>query len=711
MALARIHELIRQVAQNQPELAAQIQREYDVLGERLPFGLNFERHTPEAVELPGRTVRSGDKVHVLPPRGETVKAENKILWNVVSIDKSGEKPMAHLFRFVSTDQEETTDVTVEDLVVVAEFRDPIYPGLVSTGKVERGGDKPFHSVINGENFHALQALLFTHRGKVDAIYIDPPYNTGAKDWKYNNDYVESDDLYRHSKWLAFIERRLLLAKELLNSQDSVLIVTIDEKEYLRLGLLLEQIFPEARIQMITDVINQTGSSRQSAFSRSDEYIFFVFIGEARIEPNLDDMLHDAEDTRAVRWSGLLRGGAIGKRAARPNLFYPVFFNEEDGTFHSVGKPLPAEMRREEAVCPIGTFAVWPIGSDGAEMRWGLSDNTLRQHIPKGYVKFGRWEPAEQKRAISHIQSGTIAAYEAGHIVSKGKDTDGALIFEEYEKTVRPMTTWNKPSHSAGDHGSTLLRKFIPNRTFPFPKSLYAVEDTLRFVVAHKPDATVVDFFAGSGTTLHAVMRLNHQDSGRRVTIMVSNNEVSAEEQKQLTDRALRPGDSEWEKFGICDHITKPRIAAAITGQIPEGDGINGEYKFTDQFPMADGFVENVEFFTLTYESRMQVEANRAFEHVAPLLWMRAGSTGRQILDITNGWDVAETYGVLNDLDKTEDFISAISVGERITHAFIITDEDRVFEAIVRDLPKHVETVRLYDAYIRNFTQDAMKGMR
>ena len=147
---------------------------------------------------------------------------------------------------------------MEDLVVVAEFRDPIYPGLVSTGKVERGGDKPFHTVINSENYHALQALLFTHRGKVDAIYIDPPYNTGAKDWKYNNDYVESDDHYRHSKWLAMMERRLLLAKELLNPDDSVLIVTIDEKEYLRLGLLLSRSSLKPSIQMVTFVDQALG---------------------------------------------------------------------------------------------------------------------------------------------------------------------------------------------------------------------------------------------------------------------------------------------------------------------------------------------------------------------------------------------------------------------------------------------------------------------
>jgi adenine-specific DNA-methyltransferase len=140
---------------------------------------------------------------------------------------------------------ETQQVPVADLVVVAEFRDYIYPGLVSTGKVERGGDKPFHTVINGDNFHALEALTFTHRGNNDVIYIDPPYNSGARDWKYNNDYVGEEDLYRHSKWLAMMERRLLVAKNLLNPKSSVLIVTIDEKEYLHLGLLLQQTFQDA----------------------------------------------------------------------------------------------------------------------------------------------------------------------------------------------------------------------------------------------------------------------------------------------------------------------------------------------------------------------------------------------------------------------------------------------------------------------------------
>src|SRR5262249_32725796 len=195
---------------------------------------------------------------------------------------------------------ETKTVAVEDLLVVAEFRDPIYPGLVSAGRVERGGNKPFHTVINGENFHALKALTYTHRGRIDAIYIDPPYNSGARDWKYNNDYVEGDDLYRHSKWLAMIERRLLLAKELLNPADSVLIATIDEKEYLRLGLLLEQVFPDGKIQMVSSVINRKGVVRTNELTRTNEFIFVIKFGSAELVAKRE------RSEKKTRWASLRR---------------------------------------------------------------------------------------------------------------------------------------------------------------------------------------------------------------------------------------------------------------------------------------------------------------------------------------------------------------------------------------------------------------------
>ena len=249
--VSRLTDLIAQAKAKDPAFGSELEREFRTLASRRSFGLNFERHRPESVELPGRPIRKGDKVRIVPPRGSLAKGDQS-LWRVLGTEATNGSRLAQIER-LSADTPLRQEVSIEELVVVAEFRDYIYPGLVSTGKVERGGNKPFHTIINSENFHALEALTFTHRGKIDAIYIDPPYNTGAKDWKYNNDYVEAEDLYRHSKWLAFIERRLQVAKELLNPASSVLIATIDEKEYLRLGLLLEQTFPDAEIQMITSV--------------------------------------------------------------------------------------------------------------------------------------------------------------------------------------------------------------------------------------------------------------------------------------------------------------------------------------------------------------------------------------------------------------------------------------------------------------------------
>src|SRR5690606_2773647 len=122
-----------------------------------------------------------------------------------------------------------------------------------------------------------------------------------------------------------------------------------------------------------------------------------------------------------------------------------------------------------------------------------------------------------------------------------------------------------------------------------------------FFIGNKPNPIVLDFFAGSGTTAHAVMRLNRQDAGQRQAILVTNNEVSAEEAKKLRAAGHRPGDPEWEALGICEYITKPRILAAVTGRTPSGEPVDGAYKFVDEFPFADGFDENVAFFDLTYE--------------------------------------------------------------------------------------------------------------
>lgn len=708
--MSHLNDLIRQLATKDEALARDIEREVAALQDRRAFGLNFERHQPEAVELPGRKVRRGDKVRVLPPRGQMPKKEDERLFKVREIATTDDGRVATIEAL--DDAEAVEMIALEDLVVVAEFRDPIYPGLVSTGKVERGGDKPYHAVINAENYHALQALLFTHRGKVDCIYIDPPYNTGARDWKYNNDYVEGDDLYRHSKWLAFMERRLLLAKELLNPDDSALIVTIDEKEYPRMALLLEQTFPAADIQMITSVINPKGSARAGRFSRVDEYIFFVMFGASTVQPWSSDMLRATDDAgRSVRWAGLIRNGEGSRRSRIPSMFFPIFIDAATGRYHSVGSPPPVHVSPASVVPPDGTVALWPIDGAGQELMWRLNPASVDSFVREGHLKFGRRDARTGVRSVSYLQQGVRDQIQSGDILVRGRDEEGAVVLEYADAvgTRSPVTVWNMTSHSASDHGANVLKALLAGRRFPYPKSVYAVEDTIRFFVSRKPNSLVVDFFSGSGTTAHAVMRLNRQDGGHRRSISVTNNEVSADEQKALRARGLRPGDPEWEQHGICDYITKPRIAAAITGRTPNGEPVKGDYKFTNEFPMADGFEENVEFFTLTYESPLRIETNREFARIAPLLWLRAGSSGPRIDDLPNGWDVAEKYGVISDLDHSEDFARAIAAAPEASVAFIITDEDRLFEALVRELPEHVEPVRLYEAYLRTFEIEARRA--
>lgn len=704
--MSRLNDLLKRLEERDPALAKDLKREVDALSGRRAFGLNFERHVPEAVELPGRPVRRGDKVRVLPPRGSETDVSDNRLWRVLATTKDTDNVRLASIEVLG-DADETAIVPVNNLVVIAEFKDPIFPGLVSTGEVKRGGDKPHHAVINAENYHALQTLLFTHRGKVDAIYIDPPYNTGAKDWKYNNNYVESEDLYRHSKWLAFIERRLKLAKELLNPKSSVLIVTIDEKEYLRLGLLLEQTFPETNIQMVTSSIKPSGSQRAGEFSRVEEYIFFVMVGGAYPATSTTDMLRDsgAETKLAtVTWQGLRRRGSTDwKRSHRPNGFYPLFISQENGQIHSIGEPIPLDMNRHEVVPPPRTWPAWPLDPSGKEGRWQVSPARLREQLTEGTAALRRVDRSSGGASVVYLKGGDLEAVRSGSFKINGRDEEGKLIIlPTAVATRKAKTMWMMPSHDASAHGTALLSRFLPDRKFPFPKSLFAVEDALRFFVGDKPAATVVDFFAGSGTTAHAVMRINKQDGGQRRSISVTNNEVSAAEQKELWKQGLRPGDPSWEERGICDYITKPRIAAAITGRIPAGQTVSGDYKFNDEFPMADGFEENVEFFTLTYEAPLRVSSNREFAKIAPLLWLRAGSKGPRIQDVSSGWATTDTYGVLADLNQLQTFLKVLASKDQLQVAFVVTDEDRLYESVVREIPRHVEVVRLYEAYLQNF---------
>jgi adenine-specific DNA-methyltransferase len=666
--MSRLTDLLAQLADSNPDLANDLRRETDALSRRRPFGLNFERHIPETVQLPSRRIRRGDKVVFRAPRGKADDDLDTRTWVVTGFEGAGDERKATLVLPEPSEEPVTAARSTADLVVVAEFRDPIYPGLRSTGTVGAGGDAPYHVVINGENYHVLEALTFACRGVVDCIYIDPPYNSRDKQWRYNNDYVDSDDDYRHSKWLAMMERRLKLARDLLNPDESVLIVTIDEREVLRLGLLLEQTFPEARIQMVTSVISAKGAVRRGQFSRVEEHLFFVLFGQARVRPWVHNMLPGADDTEGddegalgeeaapngddvaeapvepIEWLGLRRREPSSVRGSRPHQFFPIFVDSETGHIQSIGDDIADDVDRRSVPVPQGRVALWPLRPDGTEMLWGLTPDAFRKNWADGFVRV-TWNPKKKTGTVYYLPSGTIASIRSGEITITGRRPDGSVegfYTPETDATTPPKRVWNMRSHNAETGGTNILTKLIPGRRFEYPKSLYAVEDALRFVVGHKRDALVLDFFAGSGTTAHAVMRLNKQVGGCRRSILVTNNEVSAAEADKLAEAGLRPGDPEWEAVGICEFLTKPRVRAAITGETPEENKIKGKYRFTDKSPIADGFEENAAFFDLTYENPERVRYGLDFDAVAPLLWLRAGAEGALIADASDGFQVADS---------------------------------------------------------------------
>jgi adenine-specific DNA-methyltransferase len=695
--MALVDALLDKITDN--SLRQALREQVDIMLHKQSFGLVFQQHKPETVELPNYKVRRGCKVR------RRSQDDNQLYRVDVA---NGRKPTKATIASL-TDVPEFWDVDVDDLVVVREFGDPIYPGLRSTGKVERGGDKPSHLVINAENFHALETLLYTHEGKIDAIYIDPPYNTRDKDWKYNNDYVDSDDLYRHSKWLAMMQRRLELAKKLLNPDDSVLIVTIDEKEYLRLGMLLEQIFSGNRIQMITSVINRKGVPRRHEFSRVDEYIFFVYIGAAGPALHDNDMLSDPRPRSAhgekVTWVGLRRRGSEWRRTDRYSSFFPIYVSDETAKIVEVGEPLAPNADRNKVRDRPGCHTVWPLNRARVESRWQLSPDSIIELLEQGYVRTS-FQRDKRGVTLEYLSEGQRAQINAGTIVITGRDANGAVIATHPESRLQQAKTlWNLDSHGATAYGTQMVTALLPSRVFPYPKSLYAVEDALRFFVGDKPEATVLDFFAGSGTTMHAVARLNRQDGGTRRSICITNNEVSEQEAIALADDGHRPGDARWEALGICENVTKPRVEAVITGRTPEGEPLKGNYKFVDEFPMAEGFEENAEFFSLTYEDPDMVSLGRKFEAVAALLWLKAGGIGGRVEKAVKSWALPDdaVYGILFDTDKWREFVDAIvSRGDAIEHAFVVTDSDAAFQQILTEMPTGIVSTQLYSDYLRTF---------
>jgi len=676
------------------DLRTRIKAEVHRIQKQRKFGIVYEEHLPEATLLYDVPIKKGTLV--------TRKTDGiNGFYRVLNVD--GKEVLC--VKLDETHAEET--YSKDELVAVSQFGEAIYPYLKPIDTICNAPDsKLWHTLIEADNYHALQLLCYLYEGMVDCIYIDPPYNSGAKDWKYNNDYVDSVDAYKHSKWLSMMEKRLRLSKKLLNPNNSVLIVTIDEKEYLHLGCLLEQIFPESRIQMITSVINPSGTMRGDEFSRVEEYIYICRFGSASITKTDENMLGNEDSSSKTRlWYPFTRSNWL--RTVKNLQFYPIYIDITTKRIVAIGDSM--EQSRSQKDFPVieGATAVFPIRDNGEEASWGAVPSTARKWAEKGTLRVGDYDNKTGRWSIQYIRSSWQEKIDSGEIVVTAKRVDGSLDIDRAQNVYRaisPKSVWNKKSHNATDYGTYILQNIFHDKRFTYPKSLYAVHDTIRFFMANNPNALVLDFFAGSGTTMHAVNLLNAEDGGNRRCIMVTNNEVSVEEAKKLKAKGLKPSDPEWEALGIAHYVTWNRTKCTILGKDIHGNPLKGDYLGLEA-PMANGFNTNAAFFKLGFLDKTSVSLGRKFTELLPVLWMKAGAKG-ECPTITGEHDYIiisnSNFAVLINDYAFAEFAEELQKVSGIEVVFINTDSEDGYREMISKLNID-NTYQLYRDYLDNFT--------
>lgn len=400
---------------------------------------------------------------------------------------------------------------------------------IKNRKIKKSDSESSSYLIEGDNYHALSVLNYTHRNKIDAIYIDPPYNTGAKNWVYNNDYVDENDAFRHSKWISFMDKRLKLAKPLLKD-DGIIVATIDDYEVATLRLLMDEIFGEENY-LGTVVIknNPQGRSSVSGFQVSHEYaLFYSKSPKARIGrlPRTQEQIgryKESDSNGSFEW----RNFRAQYSTESPKMKYPIFVRKDCSDFRIPKLKWNSEKQKYDLLekPKSSEIVTFPVDPNGRERTWKWSIETVR--------------------SIKDTEMGVRLDMDKNPAVYyKGRMKDELML---------PYTIWDKSDYSASALGANLLTSILGSKKFDYPKSIYAVIDTLS-VATEKKNAVVLDFFAGSGTTGHAVLELNKRDGGDRSFILCTNNENK-----------------------ICEKVTYERVKRVITGykNLKTGEKVKG----------------------------------------------------------------------------------------------------------------------------------------
>ena len=456
-----LDQLISRVADD--SLRVQLAHEVDLLRDSRRFGLVFDRHLPESVRLPDHPIRKGIRVAL---RDES-SAETWIVERFV--DRTRE---------VAILSGHGGERHVSELIVVREFGEPVYPGLRSVERIESGpAEGPWHVVINGENFHALQALRSTHRGKVDLIYIDPPYNTGNDGWIYNDRYVDQNDRAKSSKWLSFMERRLLIALDLL-APTGVIIAAIGDDEHHRLRMLLDQVFGSSNF--IMNVVWQGGGSSLARHHAGGVDYMLVYGRDAeRVSRFMDPKPFVPEMLQLV--SDALARGCTPDEA-----------QEALRGFIAANKK-----RMPEGVTRFNNVDANGMVFETADLTNRLPRPNLRYvvHDPESGVDY---EPPSNGWTV---KKETMDEWVASGMIAFGKRPRRKKSLAEYAQSM-PTPAFVHSRNTANAH----LQKVLGDKRFPFPKDHEVLMRWFR--MAAPKDAVIVDYFGGSGTTSEAVMRLN-----------------------------------------------------------------------------------------------------------------------------------------------------------------------------------------------------------
>ncbi len=369
-----------------------------------------------------------------------------------------------------------------------DFTDRLLAALSKDGPLD---DQLDGLLIHGENFQALNLLQARYQGQVKCVYIDPPYNTDASEILYKNGY-------KSSSWLSLLESRIRASQKLL-ADDGILCVTIDDFEFHRCRLLLEDLFScELLLGVVAIKNNPSGRSTGKGFSIAHEYALFVGNSEGTTIGRLSHSEKQLsrykfkDEQGAFEWVNFRKhGGANANRWARPKLFYPIFVSDDDVRFPQATWNNEAnEWELDEEPLSHETI-LYPVAPDGSEKTWKWGLDTSKAAIEEFCVK--------------RDQTGALGVYRKARLNDQG---------------TLPLTVWDKSEHSSTEYGTNLLRQiFGESEKFSFPKSVHATVDSLRVSKA-SASAHVMDYFAGSGTTGHAVINLNREDNGSRKYILV-----------------------------------------------------------------------------------------------------------------------------------------------------------------------------------------------